>query len=156
VDNDYDDVALEDELRSIAERLDPVPAPALRVAREGLVWRTIDAELAELVYDSAIAREDSAVVRGVEQPRLLTFRAGAFTIELEVTPSGADCEIFGQLVPPGPATVQIRHRGGMTELAVDDQGSFGPGWLPTGPVSLRFPAPDAPSDIVLVTQWVPV
>src|SRR6266566_4490244 len=122
MDGDDDDVALENELRTIAGRADPVPASALRIAKEALVWRTIDAELAELVYDSAIDREASTLVRGVDRPRLLTFRAGMFTVDLEVTRTGTECEIFGQLVPAGPTVVQVRHPGGLVELPVDDLG----------------------------------
>jgi hypothetical protein len=153
--DEHEDAALEHQLRTIAERVDPVPAAAVRVAKDGFVWRTIDAELAELEYDS-LDRAGPTLVRGAAGPRLLTFRAGGLTVEVEVTAVGAESEVYGQLVPPGPATVQVRHRGGAIELIADDLGRFGPGRLRQGPVSLRLALPGEGSETHIVTEWVPV
>ena len=54
----------------------------LAAARAAIGWRTIDAELAELIADSAVD-EPALLVRGTAQPRTLTFEAPGLTIEIE-------------------------------------------------------------------------
>ena len=64
VDEQPDDDALLAALRRIPRHADPVPGPVLEAARGSFTWRTIDAELAELAYDSApIARERRSCAR---------------------------------------------------------------------------------------------
>lgn len=65
-----EDAELEGRLRQAAELFDPVPDSLLRVATGAYSFRTIDAELADLTFDSLAG---PAPVRGGEQPRLLTF-----------------------------------------------------------------------------------
>src|SRR6266496_2920401 len=101
-----DDDELERELRRAERLLDPVPPHLLRGAVDMFEWRTIDAELAELVFDSVAARE-AMLVRGADQPRLLTFQAGDLSIELEVTGTGAARGIAGRLIPAQPADSEI-------------------------------------------------
>src|SRR4028119_2074881 len=81
--DDARDLALLDELRALAGRADPVPPAAILAARSAIAWRTIDAELAELTYDSVL--DDSlAAVRTSETTRLVTFEAGDAQIEVQV------------------------------------------------------------------------
>jgi hypothetical protein len=65
------DEALIAELRALAQRLDP-PPPELREARWAFTWRSVDAELAELMADSATDEEVFAYARAEPGPRLLT------------------------------------------------------------------------------------
>ena len=51
--SDEDDT-LWHELRMVIQKGDPVPPEVLQAARESFTWRTIDAELAALTYDSAV------------------------------------------------------------------------------------------------------
>lgn len=150
------EAALENELRVIARYVDPVPVDAVRVAKESHVWRTIDAELADLVYDSLVDQDEPAPTRGAGEPRLLTFRAGELTIEIEAVGDGATCDLFGQIVPAGPRRVRLHHPGGLVELAVDDLGRFGHRGVPSGPARVQFRVPGEASDVVIVTQWVPL
>ena len=115
-----DFAALERELRDAAARYDPLPAHLPEQARLALVWRTVDAELAELVFDSSEAGQ-VALVRGVDQPRLLTFDAGELSVEVEI----AGGRLVGQLVPAQPAEIELQRRGGQP-LAVpsDELGRF--------------------------------
>jgi hypothetical protein len=143
---------LERELREAAERLDPVPAHLSQWAVEAFTWRTIDAELAELVFDSHAASEP-ALVRGAEQPRLLTFRAGDLSIEVEIAGAGDPRQLVGQLVPAQPAEIDVETRPGeqRSTVAVDELGRF----LVTppadpGPLRLRC---RAAGDRAVVTDW---
>jgi hypothetical protein len=130
-----DDDELIAELRRVAGLADPVPERVLHAARGSFAWRTIDAELAQLAYDSAVDA-DLAAVRGPGESRLLTFDAPEVSIELEVTETDGERRLEGQLVPPQPATVEIRHQGGSVTAEADELGRFSAAALARGPVSL--------------------
>src|ERR1700686_4177427 len=84
-----DDTELEQELRLLAARIEPVPPRLLQAAVDAFAWRTIDADLAELVFDSLSDQRETALVRGSRQDRLLSFRAAGASIEVEVTAAGS-------------------------------------------------------------------
>ncbi len=88
-------------------RHDPVPDDVVEAAKGSYSWRTIDAELAELAYDSTADATPLAGVRGVARTRTLSFEAPDLTVEVEVEEAGART-VTGQLVPPQPATVELR------------------------------------------------
>ena len=79
-----------------------VPEWFVETGKNAYVWQNIDAELAQLTYDS-----DSAADRGVAAAvrseaasiRALTFTSARLSIELEV----ASVSLVGQIIPPGPA-----------------------------------------------------
>jgi hypothetical protein len=157
------DHELDDELRRIAARLDPVPAALLHAAQAAFTWRGVDAELAELAFDSLADRESLALVRGGDEPRLLTFHAADLTIELEIRPpvrehppaAGVEHRLVGQLLPPGPARVEVRHPDGVLTVEADELGRFAAERVSTGPISLRCQQAGAARGPV-VTEWVPI
>ena len=51
------------ELRSLVDEVDPVPAEVTAFAKAALGWRRIDADLAELLSDSALEPETAALTR---------------------------------------------------------------------------------------------
>ena len=148
-DDDAADDALMAELRVLAARHDPVPAEAIAAARSAFAWRTMDAELAELTGDSSVEPE-LAGVRGPGTPTLLTFEATELTVEVEVVvqPDGSR-RLLGQLVPAGPGTLEIRHRGGTVTATADEVGRFAADAVAAGPVSLRCRV----SESVVETDW---
>jgi hypothetical protein len=155
VHDEPDDTELEEELRRVAALLDPVPSVLLQAAVEAFAWRTIDDDLAELVFDSLVDHE-AALVRGFQDRRLLSFHTSDVCIEIEVTSTGASRALNGQLVPPQPASVDIRHRNGLVTLESDALGRFSASSLRAGPISLRCrPAPEATGRAV-VTDWVSI
>jgi hypothetical protein len=130
---------LVDELRRVFELVDPVPENVLASARGSLTWRTIDAELAQLAYDSALDSEAVALVRATDTMRMLTFEsreAPSFSVELGVTSAGSGYRVVGQLVPARPAEVEVRHGGGVLEAAADELGRFAVDGVARGPMSL--------------------
>ena len=139
-------------LRTIGSRMDPVPPAVLSAARAAFEWRTVDAELAELTYDSWVDDRELVGVRSSGGRRQLTFEAPGLTVEVEVA-DGAAPGLVGQLVPAHGGTVELRHGGGVLTLAVDDLGRFAVSHLPAGPLSLRCTA-DAASPVE--TEWVAV
>ena len=142
---------LTDELRRLASRLDPVPPELLDAAAGAFAWRDIDAELAELVFDSLVDTDEASLVRGAPERRLVSFTGGGLTIDVEVTSAGTERTVMGQIVPPQRGVVDIRRRQETVSIEADELGRFRSGPLPPGPLSLRLrPAGGAP----VVTDWL--
>ncbi len=145
-----DDDGLMEELRALFAAAEPVDPRLLDSGRMAFAWRSIDAELAELSYDSFVDSEMLAGVRddgaSVGAPRLLGFGAvqgdDEFLIEVEVLARRGGPALTGQLVPPVPATVQVQSSTGRCfRVPADDLGRFHVDVLPRGPVRLRVEGP---------------
>jgi hypothetical protein len=64
---------------------------------------------------------------------------------------------MGQVIPPGPATVQFRHRDGTTTSAdADELGRFSVASLRPGPVSLRLSGAPGQPGPAIVTDWLSI
>jgi hypothetical protein len=152
---DPQDARLLEELRRAAGRYDPPPTSVMEAARASLTWRTIDAELAALAFDSAVDQPVSAV-RGADGPRQLTFDAPGLSIEVEVSSAGTRRRLTGQLTPPRRSRIDVRHAGGITTVDTDALGRFQADAISAGPVSLRCHPSTPPSAPRFVTEWVPL
>jgi hypothetical protein len=152
-----DDEKLNDEellarLHALFAQLDPMDPVLLENACSAFEWRTLDAELAELSYDSLADREVMAAVRdgGMSGggPRLLGFdthvggdAGSALSVEVEVTSERGNACLVGQLMPPVPATVRVLssiRRDATVTVAADELGRFRVEPVPSGPVRLRL------------------
>lgn len=138
-------------LGAVAEEVDPVPAPVLEAARAAIGMRRLDAELAELVHDSAL---EAAGVRGGGE-RLLSFEVGAVSVELQVTPRGPVVDLLGQLegLPTAGAAVTVETGGEPLETAVDDRGTFGVRGVAGGRIRLHIAVRGR---LTVTTSWVTV
>jgi hypothetical protein len=161
-----DEQTLEHELRLAVELFDPVPPHLIDRATALFTWRTIDAELAEMVYDSAAAQEPMTV-RGDGEPRILTFRLEplrtvpgavpaptppvAKVVEIEIGGEGATRDLLGRVSPSGPDHVDIDRGTATVTVATDARGRFAARDLMPGPLRIRCVYPDG-SDIV--TDWI--
>jgi hypothetical protein len=139
--------ALLGELGGLLARLDPVPPQLLDQVRRVFCWRSIDAELAELSFDSLIDREVALAVRSdgdsILEPRMLGFGAVVdgedLSIEIEVSSVDGQCTMFGQLSPAGAARVTVQARDGEAlDVPVDELGRFLVRPVPRGPVRLQI------------------
>jgi hypothetical protein len=120
------DEELMDELRNILRRTDPVPPEVTEFAQAALGWRRLDADLAELLADSALETDALALARGGEG-RWLTFRAADLTIDVEIQADGDARTVLGQLAPPpAAATVEAQSSDGTVVASVesDELGRF--------------------------------
>jgi len=127
---------------------DPVPDDVLHGARAAWTWRTIDEELAELVFDSAA---ELTGVRSEETARQLTFRAPGMEIEVMVVDE-ASRRVVGQLVPPGAFTVTLLAGDEEHEQTTDRLGRFSFDAVRPGPVRLAVSGPDGVH--IVTTEWV--
>ena len=152
--DDPGETELEEELRRVAARFEPVPPVLLQAALDAYSWRTADAELAELVFDSLVDRDEAALVRGGDDGRMLSFHVGGLSIEVEVSGTGASRRLIGQLVPPQQAVVDIRYGGDVATLETDELGRFSSGTLRAGPVSLRCSTGEEANRRRVVTDWI--
>jgi hypothetical protein len=143
--SDDDLVALLGQALAVA---DPVPEHVLEGARGAYTWRTIDTELAELVFDSA--RELSGV-RSEEANRQVTFRAPGVEIEVMVIENGTR-RLVGQLVPPSVTTVELVGGDVVLTAETDHLGRFTFDELDPGPVRLVVIGPDGGG--IVQTDWV--
>jgi hypothetical protein len=126
-----------------------VPPPLLAIARNAYAWHHIDAELAQLSFDSRYDTELSASMRSESASiRALTYQSARFSIEIEITEDA----LFGQLIPPQPGTVEMRTLEGQTmDTEIDEVGCFTIEPKPDSQFRLRFRTQDH-SDVL--TGWV--
>ena len=145
--NDWsDDDALMAALSEAVAESDAVTDRRREAAQAAFTWRSVDAELMELLHDSAL--EAGAAVRGAaDTGRLLSFGRSELTIELEV---GAGA-VTGQVLPAQDATVTLQATGAEDRtVAADGAGFFRIEQVGSGPV--RFVV--TTSETTLTTVWV--
>ena len=152
--NEPNDDELEHELRRLAAEAEPVPAELRQAAVDAFAWRDIDAEIAELVYDSLDDADEESLVRGAPGQRLVSFAVGGITIDVEVTTAAPGRTVMGQIAPPQRATVDIRYPRDTVTVEADELGRFRSGPLPSGPASLRLRPPPGDAGPAIVTDWV--
>ena len=128
-----------------------VPRQVIEAGKAAWAWRTIDAELAALTYDSA-AEPDLLTAGTRAEPaslRALTFSRDEMTIELEVTEDA----LVGQITPAqGGETVVVR--AGAAEAAsatTDELGFFTIRPVPGQPFRLLI---RTATGVAVLTGWV--
>jgi len=136
-------------LGAALEAADPLPESVIEAAKATFTWRTIDAELASLVFDSAAG--ELAGVRSSEATRQMTFSTPGVEIELIVV-SETSRRLVGQLVPPQTAEVTLHHESDTRTAQSDSLGRFTFHDVPTG--SVRLTCKLAGDDgAVVQTEW---
>jgi len=155
-DNPDADAELLAELRALIDRVDPVPPEVTEFAQAALGWRRLDADLAELLADSALETEATALTRSEGGPRWLTFRAADLAVDVEVQADGNGFVLLGQLSPP-PVTATVELQGGdgavLAAAAADSLGRFRLTVDGGGRIRLRILRTD-PEAAALETSWL--
>lgn len=152
VDYSNDDLELLSRLAQVAQRVDPVPSAVLAAAKASFTWRTVDDELAELTYDSTMLPALAGVrSNGNGDARQLSFEAPGLVVEMELSEGR---RLVGQVVPPQPASIELRHPGGAIAVEADHLGRFAVADVPAGPVSLRCQG--RTGSAAITTDWLVV
>ena len=146
------DEKLIDALRGALTEAEPMPPEVVEAAKAAWTWRTIDAELAQLMHDSTVDDLALAGVRGAATVRTLGFSAGSWFVELEVAEDGERRTILGQITPAGGAALLLEGADGRPPMStpVDELGRFTMAHASPGLVRLRTP------DGGFVTEWVTI
>ena len=144
----WDDEQLLAALRESLTAREAVPSWFVETGKNAYAWHNIDAELAQLTYDSSHDRNRAAVMRSeAASIRALTFTSAHLSIELEVT----EDRLLGQVITPQAGTLETHTAAGVTTLPVDEIGGFVLDPKPASPFRLRFRALDG-TDVL--TGWV--
>jgi len=146
------------ELRTLFADADPVPPLVIETAKASLGWRRFDADLAELLSDSALVEEPFALARGTEAPaRAVTFSSTELTIDIEVHVDEDGRTVLGQLSPPAPAAIEIQMVSGAPVSAHADRlGRFRVRLHAGGAIRLRVLDPEGHGGAPVETSWITV
>jgi hypothetical protein len=152
------DELLMGELRAFFAEVDPVPSLVIETAKASLGWRRLDADLAELLSDSALEEEPFALTRGGGSPvRAVTFSSSALTIDIEVHVDDQGHTLLGQLSPPAPAQVEVQTTAEETlSVRADQLGRFRVTLAAGGPIRLRVVGGDGRAGPAVETSWITV
>jgi hypothetical protein len=134
-----DDEGLLVALREMLGQHEAPPRWSRDLAKGSYGLRAVDAELAALTSDSDVEAARSRL-RADRGPRLVVFDTAALSMEIEVEPGNrADrWQLIGQLIPAGPARIQVRQapRAEPAWVDADEMGRFAVDNLAIGPLSL--------------------
>jgi hypothetical protein len=125
-----------------------VPPEFTEAGKAAYTWRTVDAELAALTFDSAVEAAAPALRAEEASPRFLTFAAAELTIELEIGPDS----IVGQIVPSQAGHVDTCPASGAAATAeLDEIGCFIIRPLPASPFRLHC---HTATGVSVLTTWI--
>jgi hypothetical protein len=146
------------ELRAFFAEVDRVPPLVIETAKASLGWRRLDADLAELLSDSALEEEAFAVTRGTGAPaRSVTFSSADLTIDIEVHVDDQGPTLLGQLSPPAPATIEIDTTADEPLSAQADRlGRFRARLPAAGTIRLRVLGSEGRAGPPVETSWITV
>jgi hypothetical protein len=151
---DTADTELITRLRTMAAQADPPPELVLEAGRAAFLMRRIDAELAELVLDSAVDAGPVSVrgASGLEDDtvRMLSFETDTVAIEVQVTEADGQRSLLG-LVSGASGPVEVETALGRSTVALDALGRFSVAEVPPGTVRLHLVAD---SGTPVTTSWV--
>lgn len=125
--DELNDDELMAELAAAVEEETAVSDRRRAAAKAAFTWRTVDAELAELLHDSAL--DPGAAVRSgsadADGPRMLSFRRAAVTLEVEIEGDA----VLGEVVDEdsdtdAPAVVTLQRPDAEDRTAETDASGF--------------------------------
>jgi hypothetical protein len=133
----HDDEHLFTDLKAALGEAEAVPRRFVEFGRAAFAWHNIDAELADLTYDSSEVRaEPATALRSAQDAtlRALTYATTDLVIEVEITTDA----VLGQVLPPHQGTVSIYQAAGqVAEETLDETGFFAFRPVPGGSFRLR-------------------
>jgi hypothetical protein len=148
VPDSWDDEELLAALAEAMKAWRAVPEWFVESGKNAYAWHDIDAELAQLTYDSLVDQEQAAVVRSeAASIRALTFTSTRLSIELEV----AESSLLGRIIPPRAGTLEAHTTAGVTSSPADETGCFVVEPIPNSPFRLRCRTHDG-ADVL--TGWI--
>ena len=141
-------------LRAVTGEADPVPSLVLDAARAAFTMRAVDAELAELVADSAYDDEGLLTRSVVSDVRMLSFECGTVSVEIdaESDPSSRSLRLQGIAVGAIGDVVIVRSDS-RSAVPLGHDGRFDAGTVPPGPLRLELTTSEGRR---VTTSWVSI
>ena len=129
-----------------------VPEWFVETGKNAYAWHDIDAELAQLTYDSWQEEAAAAGLRSESASiRALSFASAHLSIEIEITGGS----LLGQLIPARPGTVEVQVLdGGAVTVPVDEAGCFTVDPKPDSTFRLRCHTGHTGTQTDVLTGWV--
>ena len=130
-----------------------VPPEFVQAGQNAFAWHNIDADLAQLTYDSTDRTEELVATRTQEEAaiRVLTFTCAqaGLQIELEVQEDA----LAGQILPMQSAAIELQTKAGTQQpISADEVGCF---WIsPIPSEDFRLRCRPAAGNAEVVTVWV--
>ena len=149
----WGDEELLDALREAFAARRAVPPEFVQAAQNAFAWHNIDAELAQLTYDSTDRTEELVATRAQEEAaiRVLTFTCAqaGLQIELEVQEDA----LAGQILPMQSAAIELQTKTGTQQpISADEVGCF---WIsPIPSEDFRLSCRPVAGNAEVVTVWV--
>jgi hypothetical protein len=135
-------------LREALIASDAVPDWFVETGKNAYAWHNIDAELAQLTYDSFSDQRMATATRSeTASIRALTFTSANLSMELEVT----EDSLLGQIIPPRAGMLEIHTNTGVITTSVDEIGCFAVDPKPDTSFRLRCRIADG-TDVL--TGWI--
>jgi len=143
-----DDDELLEALGEALRAREQVPEWFVETGKNAYAWHNIDAELAQLTYDSSRDRDAVSAMRSeTASIRALTFTSAQLSVELEVTTGS----LVGQIIPPRAGTLEVHTTAGVASSLMDEIGCFAVTPIPNSPFRLRCRTEDG-TDVL--TGWI--
>jgi hypothetical protein len=135
-------------LREALSASEAVPAWFVETGKNAYAWHNIDAELAQLTYDSFSDQRTATATRSeTASIRALTFTSANLSMELEVS----EDSLLGQIIPPRAGMLEIHTKTGVITTSVDEIGCFAVEPKPDTSFRLRCRIADG-TDVL--TGWI--
>ena len=135
-------------LREALSASEAVPAWFVETGKSAYAWHNIDAELAQLTYDSFSDQRMATATRSeTASIRALTFTSANLSMELEVS----EDSLLGQIIPPRAGMLEIHTKTGVITTSVDEIGCFAVDPKPDTSFRLRCRIADG-TDVL--TGWI--
>ena len=135
-------------LRRALDESDLAPSDVSEFAKAAFRWREIDAELAQLDFDS-VDEDVPSGVRSSATARMLSFQTGRWVLDVEY--DEVSRRLIGQIEPETPYRIDLHSAGTFFTVESDEQGRFEAEGILTGPLSMVLRFVGGP---VIKTQWV--
>jgi hypothetical protein len=136
-------------LDDVLSEEEPIPPALIVAAQESYTWFDVDAELAELLFDSA--NGELALLRSDGERRLLVFGSSERAVQFETVRRGDRFDLVGFVTPGRAEEVHAQRQGDEVSVAADDGGAFTLSDIAGGMVRLVVGSADDAS--VLITPW---
>ena len=150
--DDWTEDELLGELQAALRAEQEVPGALVDAGKDVWTWRSVDAELAALTYDSAVAGAADLLVATRSEAatlRSLTYASQNLVIELEVTRNA----LLGQVQPAQAALAEVVTRDGtIVPVTVDEVGWFTVRPVPRSPFRISCTTEDG--SVKVVTAWI--